>query len=163
MEPLVSVIIPVYNVVHYLREAIDSVINQTYKNLEIIIIDDGSTDGSSGVCDQYLSDPRITVIHQENRGLSGARNTGLSAITGEYVAFLDSDDAFYPGMIQTMIMEIKKNNADLAVCGFYAIRTDKQLLHHANQTHKGFCFREECCLIPAKGPSAPGICMWTAV
>ena len=83
MSPLVSVIVPVYNVLPFLREALDSVIHQTYQNLEIIIVDDGSNDGSGEVCDEYLSDPRVIVIHQENRGLSGARNTGLERMTGE--------------------------------------------------------------------------------
>ena len=143
MEPLVSVIIPVYNVVNYLREAVDSIINQTYNNLEIILVDDGSIDGSATVCDQYLYDSRVTVVHQENKGLSGARNTGLDIMTGEYVAFLDSDDAFYPEMIQTMITEIKDNEADLVVCGFYSYRTEKGLLSRTRQTHKGCYFKKE--------------------
>ena len=89
---LVSVIIPVYNVQPYLREALDSVIHQTYSNLEIIIIDDGSTDGSGRICDEYAEqDQRIKVIHQENKGLSSTRNAGLDRMTGEIVAFLDSD------------------------------------------------------------------------
>ena len=127
MEPLVSVIIPVYNVLPYLREALDSVINQTYKNLEIIVVDDGSTDGSGDVCNEYLSDPRVIVIHQENRGLSGARNTGLDRMTGEYVAFLDSDDAFMPETIERMVNAIIQNEAYSAVCGFRACYTEKHM------------------------------------
>ena len=92
-QPLVSVIIPVYNVEKYLRECIDSVINQTYKNLEIILVDDGSTDSSGKICDEYVEkDERITAIHQKNGGLSQARNRGLEESTGEYIYFLDSDD-----------------------------------------------------------------------
>lgn len=127
MEPLVSVIVPVYNVLPYLREALDSVINQTYKNLEIIVVDDGSTDGSEEVCDEYLSDPRVTVIHQENRGLSGARNTGLDRMTGEYVAFLDSDDAFMPEMIEKMVNTIIRNMADISICGYEVCYTKKSM------------------------------------
>ena len=123
-EPLVSVIIPVYNVLPYLREALDSVMNQTYANLEIIIVDDGSTDGSGAVCDEYRCDPRVTVIHQENRGLSGARNTGLSLITGEYVAFLDSDDAFHSDTIERFLNTITRENADMATCGYEVIETE---------------------------------------
>ena len=118
MEPLVSVIIPVYNVLPYLREALDSVINQTYKNLEILIVDDGSTDGSGEVCDEYLSDPRVIVIHQKNKGLSGARNTGLDRMTGEYVAFLDSDDAFMPEMVENMLDVMIHNEAEIGMCSY---------------------------------------------
>lgn len=125
MEPLVSVIIPVYNVLPYLREALDSIINQTYKNLEIIVVDDGSTDGSGEVCDEYLSDPRVIVIHQENKGLSGARNTALDRMTGEYVAFLDSDDAYMPEMIEKMLDAIMRNDTDASICGYDACYTNK--------------------------------------
>lgn len=123
MGPLVSVIVPVYNVLPFLREALDSVISQTYKNLEIIVVDDGSTDGSGEVCDEYLSDPRVIVIHQENRSLGGARNAGLDRATGEFVAFLDSDDAFTPSMIEKMLVGITRNNADICMCGFRYCRT----------------------------------------
>ena len=114
--PCVSVIVPVYNVAPYLREALDSVVGQSYHNLEIIIVDDGSTDGSSEICDEYLSDPRVQVIHQENRGLSNARNVGLEIATGAYIAFLDSDDAFHPDFVRKMVDEI--GDADVAVCRF---------------------------------------------
>ena len=91
--PKVSVIIPVYNVEKYLQKCLDSVINQTYKNLEIICVDDGSPDNSGGILDAYAqNDSRIIVIHQENAGVSAARNRGLDAATGEYIAFVDSDD-----------------------------------------------------------------------
>lgn len=127
MKPLVSVIIPVYNVLPFLREALDSVIHQTYQNLEIILVDDGSTDGSGEICDEYLSDSRVTVIHQENRGLSGARNTGLERMTGEYVAFMDSDDAFMPEMIEKMLDRILRTDADIAICGFHCCETTGRL------------------------------------
>lgn len=90
---LVSIIVPVYNVEKYLRRCVNSIISQTYQNLEIILVDDGSLDSSSTMCDEFeKEDNRIKVIHQNNKGLSGARNTGLSLVTGEYVAFVDSDD-----------------------------------------------------------------------
>ena len=89
----VSVVIPVYNVMPYLERCVQSVVRQTYQNLEIILVDDGSTDGSGKLCDKIAgTDQRIRVIHQKNQGLSGARNTGIRQATGEYVVFLDSDD-----------------------------------------------------------------------
>ena len=91
-QKLISVIVPVFNVHLYLREAVESIIHQTYENLEIILVDDGSTDGSGSLCDEYSKDPRIRVIHQENLGLSCARNVGLDICKGEMIAFLDPDD-----------------------------------------------------------------------
>ncbi|HJA50079.1 MAG TPA: glycosyltransferase, partial [Candidatus Fusicatenibacter intestinipullorum] len=89
----ISVIIPVYNVEKYLKRCLDSVINQTYKNLEIILIDDGSTDNSGKICDEYAQkDERIIVIHKENGGVSSARNKGLDICIGDYISFIDSDD-----------------------------------------------------------------------
>lgn len=130
MEALVSVIVPVFNVFPFLREALISVVRQTYRNLEIILIDDGSTDGSGEICDEYLSDPRVQVIHQENRGLSGARNAGLDVMTGTFVAFLDSDDVFRPEMIQTMVDGLMNSGTEIAICGFasnfYAFRFRKR-------------------------------------
>ena len=92
-RPLVSVVIPVYNIEKHLRECVDSVINQTYRQIEIILIDDGSTDSGRDICDEYaLIDSRIKLIHQENQGLGHARNVGMGEATGKYVVFLDSDD-----------------------------------------------------------------------
>jgi len=116
---LVSVIIPVYNVEPYLKESIESVLNQTYENLEIIIIDDGSTDGSGRVCDEYAKqDERIIVIHQDNRGLSAARNTGLDLMTGDIVAFLDSDDSYHPDFVETMLNVMIADKADIVICEY---------------------------------------------
>lgn len=133
--PLVSVIIPVYNVLPYLREAIESVVNQTYSNIEILIIDDGSTDGSGEICDEYLSDPRVVVIHQENKGLSGARNKGLDRITGDYVTFLDPDDAYHPEMIQLLLDAITRYNADIVACA-YGVYETEDLLNNTKQIRK---------------------------
>ena len=127
MNPLVSIIIPVYNVKPYLREALDSVIDQTYKNTEILIVDDGSTDGSESICDEYNSDTRVTVIHQENRGLSGARNTGLDIVEGDYLCFLDPDDAYNPHFIEKLLDRVISNQADMAVCKFTMQKTTEKL------------------------------------
>ena len=127
-HPLVSVIVPVYNVLPYLQESLDSLLVQTYPLMEILIIDDGSTDGSGAVCDAYQEkDPRIHVIHQSNKGLSAARNAGLDRMTGDLVAFLDSDDTFLPEMIRLMVNAIEKENADLAVCGYGKLSTQEKM------------------------------------
>ena len=116
---LVSVIIPVFNVRPYLAEALDSVLHQTYEDLEIIIIDDGSTDGSSEVCAAYAEkDARIRLIRTKNRGLSAARNTGLDCMMGEFVAFLDSDDAFHPDYIRIMRETMIREKADVVLCKY---------------------------------------------
>ena len=119
---LISIIIPVYNVERYMRKCIDSVLTQTYKNLEIILIDDGSTDNSGQICDEYAKkDTRIKVIHQTNAGVSAARNTGLKVVTGEYIGFVDSDDYIKPQMYETMLNAIIRNQANMAMCGIIDI------------------------------------------
>lgn len=124
----VSIIVPVYNVEPYLREALDSVIKQTYENLEILVVDDGSTDGSGAICDEYAAiDERIRVIHQENRGLSGARNTALDIMTGDLVMFLDPDDAYHPEMVKKLVINMKQKNTDVVLCRFSVQRTLKKL------------------------------------
>lgn len=106
---LVSVIVPVYNVAPYLEDALNSVLDQTYEHLEIIIIDDGSTDGSGEICDEYRKrDNRIHVVHQENKGLSAARNAGLDHMSGAFVAFLDLDDLYHPEFIRTTLQALER-------------------------------------------------------
>lgn len=113
---MVSIIIPVYNVKNYLNECVESVINQTYKNLEIILVNDGSNDGSELLVNELAEiDSRIKVVHQENAGLSAARNTGMRVMNGDYFFFLDSDDVIHPETIQIMLNSAKKNNAEVVV------------------------------------------------
>lgn len=116
-QPLITVIVPVYNVEKYLRRCLDSIIGQTYQNLEILCIDDGSIDNSGEICEQYAArDARIKVIHQENQGLSTARNRGLDAAEGEYIAFVDSDDYILEDMYKKMLAKLLDYNVDLCVC-----------------------------------------------
>lgn len=107
---LVSVIVPIYNVEPYLRKCVDSILAQTYINLEVILVDDGSPDGCPAICDEYKEkDERVKVIHKSNGGLSDARNAGLDAMTGEYVTFVDSDDWLEFDVIQTLVNEAASN------------------------------------------------------
>ena len=116
-ETLVSVIIPVYNVEKYLKKCVDSVLNQTYRNLDIILVDDGSTDLSGKMCDELgIDDKRVTVIHKQNGGLSDARNAGLNVARGKYYAFVDSDDYISSDMIEIMVNSARENSCEIAIC-----------------------------------------------
>mgnify|MGYP004640934595 CR=1 FL=1 len=120
ISSLVSVIIPVYNVKNYLDKCLKSVVNQTYGKLEIILVDDGSTDGSDTMCDIWKkNDSRIKVIHKKNGGLSDARNVGISNAKGEYITFIDSDDFIENDMIEELLFGVKNNNCDIGICGYY--------------------------------------------
>ena len=119
MEKIVSVIVPVYNVSEYLPTCLDSLINQTYKDIRIILIDDGSTDDSGRICDEYAErDTRITVIHQINAGAANAKNAGLDAAKGDYIAFVDSDDWVESCWIEKMVHYSLSHNADVVECSF---------------------------------------------
>lgn len=118
----VSVIIPVYNVENYIEECLNSVINQTYKNLEIILVDDGSPDGSGKICDEYaIKDERIKVIHKENGGLSSARNVALDIATGDYVAFVDSDDYVDENTFSQAVESLEQTEADVCMFSHRAV------------------------------------------
>ena len=120
MQPTVSVIVPVYNVEKYLARCVDSITYQTYENLDIILVDDGSTDNSGRICDEYAKkDTRIRVIHQKNKGLSGARNSGIFASTGDYIGFVDSDDWIDKDMYELLVNTAIEHHADIARCDTY--------------------------------------------
>ena len=115
----VSIIVPVYNVEGYIEECLSSLCEQTYTNIEIIVVDDGSTDRSGNICDMYSQkDQRIVVYHKENGGLSSARNYGLLYIKGEYVTFIDSDDYLNSNAIEIMLSNLINNEADVVECCF---------------------------------------------
>lgn len=116
-QPLISVIIPVYNVENYLDDCLKSVSGQIYDNMEIIVVDDGSTDSSGMICDEWeKKDHRILVIHKENGGLSDARNIGLQAANGNFIAFVDSDDVIHPHMYQKLYEMIKDTGCEISCC-----------------------------------------------
>ena len=119
MNSLISIIIPVYKVEQYLDECMHSIIGQTYRNLEIILVDDGSPDGCPEMCDAYAKqDERIRVVHKPNGGLSDARNAGLAVAKGEYVGFVDSDDCVELNMYDTLLAKIEEYHADIISCKF---------------------------------------------
>jgi glycosyltransferase involved in cell wall biosynthesis len=124
-SPLISIIVPVFNVEKYLRQSVDSILNQSYGNLEVILVDDGSTDSSGAICDGYaLKDSRITVIHKKNGGQGQARNAGVEICTGDYLAFLDSDDYMEGRCIEVLYGLISDNNADVSVCNYNYVSED---------------------------------------
>lgn len=116
----VSVVIPIYNAEEFLAQCLDSVVGQTLRDIEIIMIDDGSTDGSAGICQRYLSDARVTYYHKQNEGLAAARQDGMERAHGEYIGFVDSDDWIEPDMYERMYFEASNNDADVVMCGIYA-------------------------------------------
>lgn len=125
MSELISVIVPVYNVENFLDICVASVISQSYSNIEIILIDDGSTDSSGKLCDEYAKkDSRIRVIHQKNNGLSGARNTGMNAAKGDYFCFVDSDDVIHRDFIKILYNCLKEYDSDIAVCDYVKFSKD---------------------------------------
>ena len=143
-QTLISIIVPVYKVEPYLPRCIDSLLAQTHQALEIILVDDGSPDSCGAICDEYAAkDPRITVIHKENGGLSSARNAGLDIARGEYIGFVDSDDWIEPEMYSHMLSRMKKYDAKLVCAGRYDV-SEKTM-----EKKLGLCPKKEEC-IPAE-------------
>ena len=127
-DSLVSVIVPVYNVEPYLKRCLNSLVEQSYSKLEIILVDDGSDDGSGQICDDYKAiDERVIVIHKENGGLADARNVGIDAAEGVYITFVDSDDWISPYYVENLVSALQKTNSDLAISMFVMV-DDKEIL-----------------------------------
>ena len=135
-KPLVSVIVPIYNVCEYLERCDKSICGQSYGDLEIILVDDGSSDGSGDVCDKLeKKDDRIRVIHQANMGLAGARNAGIDACHGDYICFVDSDDYVHPDYVKYLLKICEDNNCEIGICGHFP--TDKmESFHEVNWEEK---------------------------
>ena len=127
--PLISVIVPIYNVEQYLDACINSILSQTYQSLEIILVDDGSPDNCGAICDQYsVVDQRVKVIHKLNGGLSDARNAGLDIANGEFIAFVDSDDTIMPEMMEKLYQRVSKDQSDMALCGGKRVNQNGEIL-----------------------------------
>jgi len=121
-QPLISIIVPVYNVEDFLDACLESIVNQSYQHLEVLVVDDGSTDRCSDMCDRWAQrDERIRVIHQTNAGLSAARNTALDAMTGEWVVMVDSDDVLHPGAVALLLQAASTHKADIAVGDYITV------------------------------------------
>lgn len=131
--PLISIIVPVYNVKDYLEKCLKSICGQTYQNLEIIVVDDGSTDGSGELCDVFAqSDSRIKVVHQSNGGLGAARNKGLDIAIGEYIGFVDSDDWIDSDMYQFLYELMDTSKADISICSHYVEKSNKTKIKYSS-------------------------------
>lgn len=131
MNGLISIIIPVYNLENYIERCLKSVINQTYSNIEIIIVNDGSTDNSGNIIDEFAKkDSRIKVLHKENTGVSDTRNRGLEIAKGDYIGFVDGDDEISNNMYQRLLENMKKYDADISHCGFDYITPSKKINFH---------------------------------
>ena len=118
MQEKVSVIVPVYNVENYLERCIKSILGQTYENLELILVDDGSTDTSPAICDRYQNDPRVKVLHKENEGAGETRNKGIDLASGEFLTFVDADDYLAACFLERLMEVSHKEGCDIVQCGF---------------------------------------------
>lgn len=128
-EPLISVIVPIYKVEKYLDRCVESIVNQTYKNLEIILVDDGSPDNCPQICDNWAEkDNRIKVVHKENGGLSDARNTGMPFVTGEIISFIDSDDWIELDMFEKMLDRMREDDSDIVSCGVKWVEENGEII-----------------------------------
>lgn len=152
MEPLISVIVPVYNVEEYVEACIQSIIAQTYRNIEIIIVDDGSNDKSGFICDRMSEkDARIAVYHFENNGVASARNAGVELSNGEYIAFVDSDDIVAPDYLRFLYDILIENDADISCCKLEQIRTHEFNARKATEDGIMLCTGMEACRIMLSG------------
>ena len=137
-NPLISVIIPVYNVEKHLEKCLDSIVNQTYKNLEIILINDGSTDGSPEICSKFAqNDERIIFISRENKGVSASRNEGIELSSGDYFSFIDSDDYLEPDTYEYLIRIIEDKKVDIVNYEHYITFSDREISHKVNECNYG--------------------------
>ena len=129
---LVSIVVPIYKVEPYLEKCVESIRNQTYKNLEIILVDDGSPDKCGAMCDEYAeADPRIRVIHKQNGGLSDARNAGVERASGEYLLFVDSDDYIDRELVEKAVMTAQESRCDIVLFDYYCVEGGMQQVRAA--------------------------------
>lgn len=136
MKPLISVIVPVYNTGKYLKKCLDSILRQTYENIEIVIVNDGSTDNSEEICKEYLKyNERIVLVSQENKGLASARNKGIAASRGTFLGFVDSDDYIAESMYMTLYDLIDNTNCQISCCGISRVQQDEDVTEISKAGH----------------------------
>ncbi|OZG66170.1 glycosyl transferase family 2 [Bifidobacterium hapali] len=158
-DPLITIIVPVYNVQEYLDTCIKSIVSQTYRNLEILLIDDGSTDRSAELCDIWAKrDPRIQVVHQSNSGAAHSRNVGLDIAAGELIGFVDSDDWIEPTMYEQLYRNLTSEHADLSIIGGQGVAPDGEL--RLPKQNVRFRMDSEEAFILANQPGYFGIAVW---
>lgn len=155
---MVSIVVPVYNVQEYLSSCLDSIRNQTYEDFEMILVDDGSTDGSGGLCEQYAEmDHRIRVIHQPNGGLSAARNTGIKAAKGEFICFIDSDDLVHKEYLEVLCEVQKQYNSDVVWCQFERFAGEPLMNQELDYSNCGKSRRDVWFLLAQTGQNSKGV------
>jgi len=132
MDELISMVIPAYNVGQYIGKCLYSVLNQTYRNLEVIVVNDGSSDDTADMIANYKADARLKYIEQENAGVTAARNNGIEAATGDFIAFVDSDDYIEPGMYEKLHTTLTGSGADVAICDYNLIYDDRKVSGYSN-------------------------------
>ncbi len=163
MSPLVSIIVPVYKVEKYLKRCIDSLLKQTYKNIEIILVDDGSPDNCPQICDEYLNmDSRIVAIHQKNGGLSAARNKGLASSKGDYICFVDSDDYVADNFVEAMLSAAMNESSDLVICNFdYVFEDNSRKKYVFNYEERKYFSEELMALLLSNDMHLPFVVAWS--
>lgn len=128
-KELVTLVVAIYNVEKYVVDCVNSIINQSYQKLQIILVDDGSTDASAEICDKFQTeDERIQVIHQKNQGLSMARNVGIDHAKGRWIAFIDGDDVIHPMYVENLYTAVKRTNSQMAICYYKKVNADKSII-----------------------------------
>lgn len=160
-QSLISVIVPVYNVKEYLNTCVESILNQSYENLEIILVDDGSTDGSGEICDSYAkTDARVQVLHTKNGGQAAARNRGIDVCKGEYVTFVDSDDDIESDLIQTLYLAQVQSQAELVSCRWKNVYEDGSIERSSGKTQGSMTVNREEALKRMLYQMDTDVCVW---
>ena len=158
---LISIIVPIYNVSKYLDKCVESILNQNYKNIELILVDDGSTDGSEKKCDDWAKkDSRVVVIHKENGGSADSRNLGMEAAKGDYIGFVDSDDWIAPEMYEKLIEVIQERNLDMSVCFFKAVSDENYVFNNTEYPITEYTGRDFANLIIAEKKPRISYAIW---